>query len=77
MNNLRWPNQRESEILDFDVALTYKMCPIREGQKREDFVNLLVLVLKDASNRKLYPRANLHVLSCCGFDNISKTIPGG
>jgi hypothetical protein len=33
------------------------MRSVRQGQEREDFVNLLVV--KDAPNRKLYPRANL------------------
>jgi len=41
--------------------LTYEMCSIRKGEKRDDFVNLLVV--KYASNRKLYARANLRVLS--------------
>jgi hypothetical protein len=53
------------------------MCPIREGQKREDFVNLFVLVFKDAPNRELHARANLHVISCCGFDEVSITLPDG
>ncbi len=51
--------------------MTYKMCTIREGQKWEDFVNLLVLVFKDGPNRKLYARANLHVISCCNYDKVS------
>ena len=58
------------------VAMTYKMCPIRESQKREDLINLLI-VFKDASNRKLYARANLQVLSCCCFEKVSKTLPDG
>jgi hypothetical protein len=53
------------------------MRPIRERQKREDFVDLLILILKDASNGKLYARANLHFLSCCCFDNGLKTLPDG
>jgi hypothetical protein len=51
--------------------VTYKMCTIGEGQKREDLVYLLVLVFKDAPNRKLYARANLHVISCCSYDKVS------
>jgi hypothetical protein len=54
--------------------MTYKMCPIRKGQKREDFVNLLILVLEDVSNRKLYARSNLQVLSCCGFVKRFKNV---
>ncbi len=74
MNNLPLPRQRESEILHEGIALTYEMCPIREGQEWEDFVNLFVLVFKDAPNRKLYARANLHVMSCCGFEKVSSNV---
>lgn len=52
--------------------MTYKMCPIRKGQKRENFVNLLILILEDVSNRKLYTRSNLQVLSCCGCQKFQK-----
>jgi hypothetical protein len=53
------------------------MRPIREGQKREDFVDLFVLIFKDAPNGKLHARANLHVISCCSFDEVSITLPDG
>jgi hypothetical protein len=53
------------------------MCPIREGQKGEDFVDLFVLIFKDAPNRKLHARANLHAISCCSFDEVPITLPDG
>lgn len=68
MNNLPRPGQRKSENLHLGIALTYEMGAIREGQKREDLVNLFVLIVKDVPNRKLHARTNLHVISYCCFD---------
>lgn len=74
MNNLRRPGQRENEVLDCAVVLAYKMCPVRKSQERKDFVNLLILILEDASNRKFYTWANLQVLSCRGFVKSFKNV---
>lgn len=77
MNNLPRPRQRESGILHLGILLTYEMCPIREGQKWKDFVNLFILIFKDAPNRKLHARANLQVISRWSFDEVSVTLPDG
>ena len=52
--------------------MSYKMCPIWESQKWEDFVNFLI-IFEDASDRKLYARANLQVLSCYCFEKFQNS----